>query len=82
MPVVKIEPDVIVWAREFRGLTLEEAAKKAKLKPELLAEYEQGIRDPTPGNLRKLAAAYRLPEATLVRRTAWIQPEVQRRVSR
>lgn len=45
--------------REQRGLTLEEAARRAGLRKDALFRYETGIAtNPTAGTLAKLAAAY------------------------
>lgn len=60
---------VITWAREFRGLTLDEAARRLGMTAEQLAGIESEISQPNLTNFEKMAAVYRLPLATLFRRT-------------
>lgn len=58
-------PSVLVWARKTAGLTLEAAARKAGVKVEQLASWEQGATRPSIPQLRKLASVYRRPLAAL-----------------
>ncbi len=58
-----VKPELLLWARESAGLSREEAAKKAQVKPERLASWELGERRPTINQLRKLASAYKRPLA-------------------
>lgn len=58
-----INPELLVWARESARLSLEEAAKKAHVKPELLGGWESGGARPTVNQLRLLAEAYKRPLA-------------------
>lgn len=61
----KVNPDVLIWARETAGLTLEEAAKKLGLSgPERLEALEKGTRDPSRPQLVTMAEKYRRPLLT------------------
>jgi Zn-dependent peptidase ImmA (M78 family)/transcriptional regulator with XRE-family HTH domain len=64
----EINPDILVWARETAGLSLDEAAAKVGLASdtklsaaEKLSQFEQGQRFPTRNQLAKFAATYRRP---------------------
>lgn len=61
MPAVN--PDVLAWARQTAGLSLEAAAAKLHIAAGAgrLAEYESGARAPTTPMLKKMAKAYRRP---------------------
>ncbi len=58
-----VKPDLLIWARNNAGLTVEQAAKKAQVKPERLESWETGERRPTIKQLRKLGNAYKRPLA-------------------
>lgn len=62
-----INPELLVWARETSGLSLEAAAKKIGVKPDRLAAWEGtggGPRlAPTVSQLRKTANVYKRPLA-------------------
>ncbi len=58
-----INPDMLVWAREERGLTVEQAAKSIHLSPEKLKDIELGIQRITVPKLKKAAQVYRRPTA-------------------
>lgn len=65
MPVA---PDLIIWAREHRGLEQSEAAKLLGVTAAELNELENG----QPLHLtmfRKISSTFRIPQATLLRRT-------------
>lgn len=69
--VAKLNPEILVWARETAGLDRETAARKIDLKaargvsgPERLAEMEAGETIPTAPLLRRMAAQYRRPLLT------------------
>jgi Zn-dependent peptidase ImmA (M78 family) len=64
----KINPEILVWARESAGLGVEEAAKKLALSDsktesgeKKLLELERGARFPTRAQLGKFAKEYRRP---------------------
>lgn len=58
-----IKPELLVWARESAGLSPEEAAHKAQVKPEQLLAWEAGDRRPTIHQLRTLGSIYKRPLA-------------------
>ena len=69
MPSVK--PDILKWARETAGLTLEDAAEKLAIGEargvrgaERLAAYEAGEREPSRPLLLRMAKQYRRPLLT------------------
>lgn len=53
--------ELLIWARESGGFTVNEAAKKANVKPEKLSGWESGESRPTINQLRKLASIYKRP---------------------
>jgi Zn-dependent peptidase ImmA (M78 family) len=68
MAVMPVLPDLIIWAREYRGLDLNEAAELLGITAAGLKAYEDG----KPMHLtmfRKISDAFRIPRATLLRRT-------------
>jgi Zn-dependent peptidase ImmA (M78 family) len=73
----KINPDVLVWARESAGLEIDEAARRARVSSsEKLQEWEDGDTQPTIVQLRNLARVYKRPIAIfyLSARPADFQP--------
>ncbi len=58
-----INPELLVWGRETIGYDLENAAKKIGVKPERLADWEEGERRPTVKQLFKVANVYKRPFA-------------------
>ena len=61
-----IRPEMLTWARETAGLSLEDAARAIGLKeargetgPSRLAKLERGEEEPKPALLEKMAKAYR-----------------------
>ncbi len=68
---VKVNPEILVWARETAGLTHEQAVKKIGIKPaygieavDRLAALEAGTTEPTRPILVKMAKQYRRPLLT------------------
>lgn len=61
-----INPDVLRWARAWRGRTLEEAADKLNKTPEEIEAWESGESSPTVRQARVLAAFYGRPFLELV----------------
>jgi transcriptional regulator with XRE-family HTH domain len=64
MPKVRatVKAEILVWARESGGLSLEEAAKKiGNVKSERLARWEHGDDKPTINQLRTMAQVYKRP---------------------
>ncbi len=58
-----VKPELLVWARESAGLTIEDAARKASLAVEKLESCERGEMRLTVPQLRKLAKVYKRPLA-------------------
>ncbi len=67
----KVEPEVLIWARETAGLTPEEAARKLSFRETnkrtaegRLADLEAGEEEPSRSVLAKMAQQYRRPLVT------------------
>jgi Zn-dependent peptidase ImmA (M78 family)/DNA-binding XRE family transcriptional regulator len=58
-----VKPELLVWAREDAGYSVDEAAKKISVKPEKLAACEAGDDRLTVNQLRNLSNAYKRPFA-------------------
>ncbi|MBI4964690.1 MAG: ImmA/IrrE family metallo-endopeptidase [Desulfomonile tiedjei] len=58
-----IAPELLVWARNRAGFTVEQVAKKLSVRPERLEEWESGAKHPTINQLRQLAQIYKRPLA-------------------
>lgn len=58
-----VTPEVLVWARESAGLGLQQAAERAKVRPEALAKWEAGAEWPSLVQVRKLGRVYKRPLA-------------------
>jgi Zn-dependent peptidase ImmA (M78 family)/transcriptional regulator with XRE-family HTH domain len=58
-----IEPSLLLWARTVAGISLADAAKKAKTTPDALEKWEEGATQPSVAKLRVLATAYKRPIA-------------------
>lgn len=63
-----IRPEILTWARETAGLSLEDAARALSLKPargessvQRLAKFESGDGEPSRTLLEKMARTYRRP---------------------
>jgi Zn-dependent peptidase ImmA (M78 family) len=69
MTVMPVRPDLIVWAREHRGLELHEAADLLGITAAELQQLEQGGKPLHLTMFRKISNALRIPQATLLRRT-------------
>ena len=61
LPTLPINPNVLVWARERMGLSVEEAAEKVPVKVERLMAWEANDASPTINQARKLAKIYDRP---------------------
>lgn len=56
----RVNPDILIWARESAGLSREDAARALGLAgPERLADLESGQREPTRAQLNRMADKYR-----------------------
>lgn len=60
---VKINPEIIKWARESSGFSIEEIAKKIKTTEEKYKKIESGIKSPTFKQLDLLANYFKRPVA-------------------
>lgn len=61
----EVNPEILVWARETAGLTIEDAVAKLAIKDAArLAAIERGEQDPTRPTLVKMARHYRRPLLT------------------
>lgn len=58
-----ITPSVLIWSRKGAGLSIEQLAKKTKIKEEHLQEFEAGTRKPSVPQLRKIAKVFKRPIA-------------------
>lgn len=58
-----VKPELIVWARETAGLSVEQAAKKAKVPVQKLESWESGEKLPSIPELRRFAEACKRPLA-------------------
>lgn len=56
-----VTPEVMRWARESIGASLDEAARRANVKVERVEAWESGDSEPTVAKLRLLAALYQRP---------------------
>jgi Zn-dependent peptidase ImmA (M78 family) len=54
-----LNPDILRWARETAGMSLEEAAGALQVKPERLAALEAGTVDPSRSVLLRMSKQYR-----------------------
>lgn len=59
----KANPNLLVWAREDAGYSIEEAARRIRVKPEALNAWESANGNPTIAQLRKLSELYKRPLA-------------------
>lgn len=63
---LEISADVLVWAREQRGLSTVEAAKRLSILEATLLAIGAGDRQPTLAQLRHMAEAYKRPLIVLL----------------
>ncbi|MCH8097108.1 MAG: ImmA/IrrE family metallo-endopeptidase [Proteobacteria bacterium] len=54
-----IKPDLLVWARESAGFSIDEVAGKLKQDPDVIRSWEHGPDQPFMGQLRRLADIYK-----------------------
>ncbi len=58
-PLALVRPELLRWARETAGMTLEAAARRIGVKPSKLADWEEERARPTVVQLRKMAHVYK-----------------------
>lgn len=76
---IRINPDVLIWARESINKSIEETAKNIGVKPAQITNWESGLTQPTYNQLENLAyKAYKRPIAVLFRKS----PPVDGKISR
>lgn len=59
--MTSVTPSRLKYAREYYGLSIEEASKRANVKPEALAAFETGNEFPTYPMLERLSELYNRP---------------------
>lgn len=57
----QIRSELLVWARETAGLSIDEVAHKLDKDPDLIESWERGAHQPFMGQLRRLADIYKRP---------------------
>lgn len=62
--IAKVNNEALKWARSSTPFTIEEIAKKLRLKKEQVEAWENGLKYPTIKQAVKLAGLYRLPLAS------------------
>jgi len=65
-PEIEVSPEVLKWARDTSGYSIEEAAKRTQLKQESIANWEQAAAKINFSDLEKLAKAYKRPTTVLL----------------
>jgi transcriptional regulator with XRE-family HTH domain len=66
---IPVTPEVLQWARDFRRLSEEDAAKRLGVTIEYLRKLEDGTEKPNLTMFENIAAKYNLPPSTLFRAT-------------
>ena len=74
MTDIPIKPDLIVWAREHRGLTQEQAADKLGIPVADLVALERGDKKPNLTFFKKLSGRLKIPSGILLRQTPPAKP--------
>lgn len=54
-----VEPDILRWARDAAGLSVDEAAHSLQTHPEKVQAWEEGEEHPSMAQLRRMATTYR-----------------------
>ena len=60
-PKVKVDKNILLWARKTSGFDIASAARKIGTTPERIQAWEEGSSHPTIKQLRKLAKSYMRP---------------------
>jgi Zn-dependent peptidase ImmA (M78 family) len=61
-----VKHEVLKWAREYRGYSLQQAAELLEIGIDKLTEFESGATHPSPSILRKMATVYHQSESILL----------------
>jgi Zn-dependent peptidase ImmA (M78 family)/DNA-binding XRE family transcriptional regulator len=56
-----VRPNILAWARESAGYSLEEAAKRLQTSPDKLESWENGTKPPSIAKVRKMVTVYKRP---------------------
>jgi len=72
---IPVQGAVLKWAREFRGLSLNDAAERLGLPAAKLEALEAGTKKPSLTLFERFGSAYRLPLSTLFRKTPPEEPK-------
>jgi transcriptional regulator with XRE-family HTH domain len=67
MTVIAVRPEMLRWARDFRGLDLDAAAARLKIPVDQVSALERGDKELTLGLFYKYSQRLRIPRATLLR---------------
>lgn len=65
-PEIEVSPEVLKWARNTSGYSIEEAAKRTKLKQESITSWEHAAAKIRFSDIEKLAKTYKRPTAALL----------------
>ncbi|MGZ9105918.1 MAG: helix-turn-helix domain-containing protein [Rhodoplanes sp.] len=68
MAEIPVVGRVLIWAREYRGLSLEDTAERLGMSAAYLEAIEADAAKPSLTKFEKMAAVYKLPLSTLFRR--------------
>lgn len=63
---VNVKPEILVWARESSGFSVQDAAKRLRASVDLLRKLESGEKKPTLSQLEKFANIYKRPLAAFL----------------
>lgn len=61
--IIRVNGEIILWAREFYNMDVEEAAKAIGVDVERYSSWESGTGHPTYAKLRKISEVFRKPSA-------------------
>jgi len=76
MSAIPVNSELLVWAREFRSLTMADAAAKLNIDIDKLEALENGKALPSLSLFENIATKYRLPQATLFMESPPSVPEL------
>jgi Zn-dependent peptidase ImmA (M78 family)/DNA-binding XRE family transcriptional regulator len=65
-PEIRVSPSVLAWARTTSGYSVEDAADKLGVTPEVVRGWEAGTVDPTLSNLKSMSNIYKRSLAALL----------------
>jgi Zn-dependent peptidase ImmA (M78 family)/DNA-binding XRE family transcriptional regulator len=72
---IPVQGAVLKWARDFRNLSLNEAADRLGITADMLEAIEKGLKKPSLTLFEKFGSVYRLPRCTLFRKTRPEEPK-------